>query len=108
MTRLLDCQGEIPHAGCEMRDLCGREQVCVDGWRCSIVPDRKPADLLDGRVWVDPFDSRVSYRLNEYGEPCALYRPPIGAYLAGAFVGLAFIALAVSFYRVGRWYGWWP
>jgi hypothetical protein len=56
----------------------------------------KPPDPLDGRV-------------DEHGDyHPGIYRPPIGAYLAGAIVWTGFLALVWSFYRVGRWYGWWP
>lgn len=63
---------------------------------CQDEHERKPAEPLDGRV-------------DEYGDyHPSIYRPPISAYLAGAFVWIASLVLAVSFYRIGRWRGWWP
>jgi hypothetical protein len=78
MSRLRDCQGEIPGSLPPRRVLCecGRPMPCAD---CADV--LRPAEYHRPRGWV---------------------------FLGAGFLWLALIMLVWSFYRVGRWYGWWP
>lgn len=78
MTRLLDCQGEIPGSQPPRRILCecGQPMPCAD---CADV--LRPAEYHRPRWWV---------------------------FLVAGFLWFALIMLAVSAYRLGRHRGWWP